>query len=49
MEKSNKTTSIVDTESNDIITTYFKRAGSFGYLVVMAVFYMALIVIFSLA
>ncbi|MEY4930372.1 MAG: hypothetical protein RI909_1096 [Bacteroidota bacterium] len=48
MEKSNKTTSIVDTESNDIVTTYFQRAGSFGYIVVMAIFYIALIAIFSL-
>ncbi len=48
MEKS-KATSIVDTESNDLISQYFERARSFGVITVMALFYSALIAIFSLA
>lgn len=49
MEKGNKTTPIVETESSDPITGYFERAGSFGYIVVMALFYSALFIIFGLA
>lgn len=48
MEKS-KTTSIVETESTDGITGYLERAGSFAYIAIMAVFYSALLAIFSLA
>jgi hypothetical protein len=49
MEKSKKTTSIVETESTDAITGYFERAGSFGSIAIMAIFYTALFAIFSLA
>jgi hypothetical protein len=48
MEKS-KATSIVETESNDPITRYFERARSFGVIAFMALFYTALLAIFSLA
>ena len=48
MEKS-KTTSIVETESNDLITRYFERARSFGVIAVMTLFYTAVFAIFSLA
>ncbi len=47
MEKS-QTTSIVETESNDAITGYFERAGSFGIIALMAIFYAALFTIISL-
>jgi hypothetical protein len=47
MEKS-KTTSIVNAESNDTITGYFERAGSFGIVAVMSLFYTALLTIFSI-
>lgn len=48
MEKSNAT-SIVEAESNDAITGYFQRAGSFGIIAIMALFYTAVFVIFALA
>jgi hypothetical protein len=48
MEKS-KTTSIVETKSNDAISGYFERAGSFGAVAIMAVFYTALFAIISLS
>ncbi len=49
MEKSKITTSIVDAESNDAITGYFERAGSFATIAIMAIFYTALFAIFSLS
>jgi len=49
MEKGKKATSIVETESTDVITGYFERAGSFGSIAIMAIFYTALFAIFSLA
>ncbi len=48
MEKSNAT-SIVEAESNDAITGYFQRAGSFGIIAIMAIFYTALFAIFVMA
>lgn len=44
-----KATSIVEAESNDPITRYFERARSFGVIAFMALFYSAILAIFSLA
>jgi hypothetical protein len=49
MENSNKTTSIVEAQSNGTISGYFERAGSFAYIGIMVLFYITLFAIFSLS
>lgn len=49
MEKSNKTTSMVEASSETTVSGYFERAGSFAYIGIMLLFYITLIAIFSLS
>jgi len=47
MGRSNKTSSTVEAKSNDTLTGYLQRAGSFAYISIMVIIYLTLIAIFS--
>jgi hypothetical protein len=46
MAKISKTSSTVEAKSNDEVSGYFQRAGAFGHMAVMIIFYVILYTIF---